>query len=67
MAKPEELEELKKAFTPEVTLSAFKDVGKSIVAQVEQNYPVLGTTRKFKVIMDRETGRIESLGWLFKM
>ncbi len=67
MAKPEELEKLKKAFTPEVTISAFKDVGSSIVAQVEQNYPELGTTRKFKVIMDRETGKIESLGWLFKM
>ena len=66
MAKPEEIEKLKEAFTPEVTLSAFKDVGKSIVAQVEQNYPVLGTTRKFKVIMDRETGKIESLGWLFR-
>lgn len=67
MAKPEEIEKLREAFTPEVTISAFKDVGKSIVAQVEQNYPVLGTGRKFKVIMDRETGKIESLGWLFKM
>lgn len=66
MAKTEELDRIKKAFTPEVSISAFKDVGKSIVAQVEQDYPVLGTTRKFKVIMDRETGRVESLGWLFK-
>jgi len=67
VAKPEELEKLKGAFIPKVTISAFKDVGSSIVAQVEQDYPELGTTRKFKVIMDRETGKIESLGWLFKM
>lgn len=67
MAKPEELEKLREAFAPKVSISAFKDVGGSIVAQVKQVYPMLGTGRKFKVIMDRETGEIESLGWLFKM
>ena len=64
MAKTEELEKLKEAFTPQVSITAFKDMGKSIAAKVEQDYPKLGNTRSFKVIMDRETGEIHSLGWL---
>lgn len=64
MAKPEELERLREAFTPVVTITAFKDVGKSIVAKVEQDFPGLSYSRSFKVIMDKETGEIQSLGWL---
>jgi len=64
MAKPEELEKLREAFTPEVTITAFKDMGKSIVAKVEQDFPKLGNSRSFKVIMDKESGEIQSLGWL---
>lgn len=64
MASTVEIDQIKKAFTPDVTLTAFKDEGRSIVARVELDWEKLGLSRIYKVIFNRDTGEISSLGWL---
>ena len=64
MAKPDELEKLREAFVPKVTISGFQDLGEVIVAKVEQEFPRLGTNRTYRVVMNKKSGELHSLGWL---